>query len=299
MIHITAGCKVNLGLHVTGVRDDGYHELDSLFYPLPSPCDHLGVSLSHKPGLTLRCNAPGIDLACNTLTRAYAAFAEAAGSAPGIELELKKGIPLGAGLGGGSSDAAALLLWLNSRLPKPLDQAGLIEIALRVGADTPFFLQRSPCRVRGIGEKLTPLAHDFSGRRLVLVCPDISINTSWAFARYDELCTARKTTAGQKSLTKGRCKANGTSLSGTGFSEAADVWSIWDICNDLEAAVFPQYPQLAAIKADLLRLGADAACMSGSGSSIVGLFGRAEAAHADKAAEALRKGKRRVFLLQL
>lgn len=299
MIHITAGCKVNLGLHVTGVRDDGYHELDSLFYPLPSPCDHLGISLTGKPGIALRCSVPGIDPTRNTLTRAYAAFAEAVGHAPGIELKLNKGIPLGAGLGGGSSDAAALLLWLNSRLSRPCGQAKLIEIALRVGADVPFFLQQSPCRVRGIGEKLTPLAHDFSGHRLVLVCPDISINTSWAFARYDELCPAAHGSAEQKSLTKRPCKANGTFLSGTGLSEAADVWSIWDICNDLEAAVFPQYPQLAAIKADLLRLGADAACMSGSGSSIVGVFGRAEAAHAEKAAEALRKGKRRVFLLQL
>lgn len=299
MIHITAGCKVNLGLRVTGVRDDGYHELDSLFYPLQSPCDHLGISLLEKPGLTLRCTAPGIDLTCNTLTRAYTAFAEAAGGAPGIELELKKGIPVGAGLGGGSSDAAALLLWLNSRLARPFNQASLIELSLRVGADTPFFLQHSPCRVRGIGETLTPLAHDFSGHRLVLVCPDISVTTSWAFARYDELCADPKATAAQKSLTKRPCKANGTFLSGPGFSEAADAWSIREIRNDLEAAVFPRYPQLAAIKADLLRLGADAACMSGSGSSIVGVFGRAEAALADKAAEALRKEKRRVFLLQL
>lgn len=299
MIHLTAGCKVNLGLHITSVRDDGYHELDSLFYPLPSPCDHLCISLTGKPGITLRCTAPNIDLTCNTLTRAYAAFAQATGEAPGIELELKKGIPVGAGLGGGSSDAAALLLWLNSRLSTPLDRAGLIDIALRVGADTPFFLQQSPCRVRGIGEKLTPLAHDFSGHRLVLVCPDISVNTAWAFARYDQLCHGRKASDEQKSLTKRPCKANGTSLSGTGLGEAADVWSLWDIRNDLEAAVFPQYPQLAAIKADLLRLGADAACMSGSGSGVVGLYGRAEASRADRAAEAMRKGKRRVFLLQL
>lgn len=299
MVHISAGCKVNLGLHITGVREDGYHELDSLFYPLASPCDHLGISLVGKQGITLRCDAPGIDLTSNTLTGIYTAFAEAAGGAPGIELELKKGIPLGAGLGGGSSDAAALLLWLNSLLREPLDQARLTQIALGVGADIPFFLQQSPCRVRGIGEKLTPLAYDFSGHRLVLVCPDIHIDTAWAFARYDELCLCPTETAEQKSLTKRPCKANGTSLSGTGLSDAVDAWSIWDICNDLEAVVFPQYPQLAAIKADLLRLGADAACMSGSGSSVVGVFGRAAVAHAGQAVEALRKGKRRVFMLSL
>lgn len=295
MTRLTAGCKVNLGLHVTGVRADGYHELDSLFYPLSTPCDHLEISETGGQGIAVRCDEPGLDPERNTLTKAYAAFVKAAGSAPGIMVELRKGIPLGSGLGGGSSDAASLLLWLNQRAAQPLDDACLARAALAVGADTPFFLYNQPCRVQGIGEVLTPMDYDFSGLSLVLVCPGIHVDTAWAFARYDALFPGKGQAARQNDLTKSPCKANGFFLSGAGDS----VWSVWDIRNDLEAVVFPQYPQLAAIKADLLRLGAGAACMSGSGSSVLGLFSRAAAARAEDAVAALRKDKRHVYLLSL
>ena len=295
MIHLTAGCKVNLGLHVVGVRADGYHELDSLFYPLPTPCDHLEIRETGRQGIVLRCDEPGVNPEHNTLTRAYAAFVKETGGAPGIAVHLRKGIPLGSGLGGGSSDAASLLLWLNQRAGLPLDAAGLARAALAVGADAPFFLYNQPCRVQGIGEILTPMDYDFSGLRLVLVCPEIHVDTAWAFARYDALFPHADRTAAQNSLTKSPCEANGTFLSGAGNA----TWSVWDIRNDLEAAVFPQYPQLAAIKADLLRLGADTACMSGSGSSVLGLFSRAAAAKAEDAAAALRAEKRHVYLLPL
>ena len=295
MIHLTAGCKVNLGLHVVGVRADGYHELDSLFYPLPTPCDHLEIRETGRQGIVLRCDEPGVNPEHNTLTRAYAAFVKETGGAPGIAVHLRKGIPLGSGLGGGSSDAASLLLWLNERADLPLDAAGLARTALAVGADAPFFLYNQPCRVQGIGEILTPMDYDFSGLRLVLVCPEIHVDTAWAFARYDALFPHADRTAAQNSLTKSPCEANGTFLSGAGNA----TWSVWDIRNDLEAAVFPQYPQLAAIKADLLRLGADTACMSGSGSSVLGLFSRAAAAKAEDAAAPLRAEKRHVYLLPL
>ena len=295
MIHLTAGCNVNLGLHVVGVRADGYHELDSLFYPLPTPCDHLEIRETGRQGIVLRCDEPGVNPEHNTLTRAYAAFVKETGGAPGIAVHLRKGIPLGSGLGGGSSDAASLLLWLNERADLPLDAAGLARAALAVGADAPFFLYNQPCRVQGIGEILTPMDYDFSGLRLVLVCPEIHVDTAWAFARYDALFPHADRTAAQNSLTKSPCEANGTFLSGAGNA----TWSVWDIRNDLEAAVFPQYPQLAAIKADLLRLGADTACMSGSGSSVLGLFSRAAAAKAEDAAAALRAEKRHVYLLPL
>ena len=241
------------------------------------------------------CHEPCVNPERNTLTRAYAAFAREAGGAPGIAAHLRKGIPSGSGLGGGSSDAASLLLWLNQRAGRPLDAAALARAALAVGADAPFFLRNRPCRVQGVGEILTPTKHDFSGLTLVLVCPEIHVDTAWAFARYDALFPPAERIAAQNSLTKSPREANGTSLFGAGNGP----WSAWDIRNDLEAAVFPSYPQLAAIKADLLRLGADAACMSGSGSSILGLFSRAAAAKAADAARALRAEKRRVYLLPL
>lgn len=314
MIHrLTAGCKVNLGLRVTGVRADGYHELDSLFYPLPEPCDHLEIRFSDREGIVVHCESEGIDPSRNTLTKAHAAFARvcgqrpgqpgqpAAARLPGLEVTLHKGIPMGAGLGGGSSDAAALLLWLNSRLEQPLQADELNRLALSVGADTPFFLQKAPCRVRGIGEKLSPVTQNFSGLHLVLVCPAIHVSTPWAFARYDELCggpyaenlPGHSLEDRQNDLTKDGTKANGSFLSEAQFH--------WDCRNDLEAAVFPRYPQLAAIKAELLRLGARVACMSGSGSSVVGLFGPDTAGEqaARAAAAALRDGERRVFALAL
>ena len=126
---VVAGCKVNLGLRITGVRGNGYHELDSLFWPLPRPCDRLHIRETGAAGLTVLCDTPGINLENNTLTKAYAALAKRVPDLPGLEVRLNKGIPAGAGLGGGSSDAAALLRWLNSRLSSPLDDQALAEVS--------------------------------------------------------------------------------------------------------------------------------------------------------------------------
>lgn len=285
---VVAGSKINLGLRITGVREDGYHELDSLFWPLSRPCDRLHISQTKGEGLVTHCDAPGIDPVHNTLSKAYAALAQRVPGLPGVEVTLRKGIPTGAGLGGGSSDAAALLLWLNERLAAPLDAAALAEVALHVGADTPFFLKNTPCRVRGIGEKVEPCTpHDLVGMRLVLVCPDIHVSTPQAYADYDAAMAAAKPPLGQNSLTKPESKANGTSLSG--------VRTALDLHNDLEAVVFSRYPQLAEIKANLLRLGAGAVAMSGSGSSIVALFAREAHLESQAAAAMLQGENRRVY----
>ena len=240
---VVAGCKINLGLRITGVREDGYHELDSLFWPLSRPCDRLHISKTDGNGLVVHCDAPGIDPERNTLSTAYAALAQHAPGLPGVEVTLRKGIPSGAGLGGGSSDAAALLLWLNERLAKPLSEEALAEVALHVGADTPFFLKNTPCRVRGIGEIIEPcMPQEFLGRQLVLVCPEIHASTPQAYADYDAAMAGSKTAFEQNSLTNLDSKANGTSLSG--------VRTALDLHNDLEAVVFSRHPQLAEIKAN-------------------------------------------------
>ena len=286
---VVAGCKVNLGLRITGLRDNGYHELDSLFWPLPRPCDRLHINETGTSGIVVHCAAPGIDLERNTLTRAYAALAERVPNLPGLEVKLIKGIPTGAGLGGGSSDAAALLHWLNKRLPAPLNDEELAAIALKVGADTPFFLKNTPCRVRGIGEIIEPCGPDeLAGIRLVLVCPDIHASTPQAYADYDAAMQASNTIPGQNCLTKPECKANGTFLSG--------VRTELSIHNDLEDVVFSRHPQLAEIKANLLRLGACAVAMSGSGSSIVALFARESHVESQAAAAMLQGENRRVYV---
>ena len=292
MIRLGAGCKVNLGLRVLGRRPDGYHELDSVFWPLALPRDELRIRLTPEGGIRVRCDAPGIDPARNTLTRAHAAFIAEGGAAPGLDVELVKRIPSGAGLGGGSSDAAALLLWLNARAKRPLAPQALARAALTVGADVPFFLTRRPSRVRGIGEVVEPLdvaRADCAPLFLVLVCPGIHVATGQAFARLDEL-GAMPGGAGssQNNLTKPGRAANEIRLSG-----AARL----DLHNDLEAAVFPRHPQLAELKTEFGRLGALAAGMTGSGSSVFGLFAAQAAARA--AAARLRGQYPRVYCLAL
>lgn len=125
------GCKVNLTLRITGVRPNGWHELDTVFLPLDEPSDTLRLALRPRGGLALHCAEPGIDPENNTLTKAYRLFAEASGFRPGVEAVLEKGIPHGAGLGGGSADAAALLGWLNARAPEPLPLPELVGLAAR------------------------------------------------------------------------------------------------------------------------------------------------------------------------
>ena len=175
----------------------------------------------------------------------------------------------------------------------------LAGLALSVGADTPFFLQDAPCRIQGIGEKITPVALDLSGCLLALVCPDIQISTRLAYAAFDASPLFSKPLSGRNSLTKSVSRDKSSPL----FDAAQRTYSCDNpengLTNDLEAAVFSVQPLLASIKAELLRLGAAAACMSGSGSCLFGLFPRRRAEAAAKAAFALRAGRRRVFLLRL
>lgn len=263
---LRTGCKVNLNLFITGVRPDGWHELDSLFVPLPEPHDTLRLHPAGGSGLTLACDAPAIDPENNTLTKAYALFAAASGFAPGLELRLEKGIPHGAGLGGGSADAAALLLWLNAAAPKPLTAEALRAVAVRVGADVPFFLLNVPCRALGVGDVLTPCRTDLAGWRLVLACPPVQIATPWAYKAFDARTQAEALTA---------CGARNIRRT---FLDAG--WSGVPLCNDFEPVVFAAYPVVRACKEHLLRCGADGAIMSGSGAAVAALFRHKAAADA-------------------
>ena len=253
-ISLRANCKVNLFLRITGVLPNGYHTLDSLFLPLPEPYDLLHITPGLKPGLMLTCSEPALDPFDNTLTRAYKLYAEANSFSPPLAITLEKGIPFGAGLGGGSSNAAVLLRYLNDKAPHALDIQELNAVALRVGADVPFFLQACPCRVRGIGDLVEPCPPGLTGFWLVLVCHEARVSTSWAYAAWDALPHFSL-----HDLTKQN-------------SEAKELNFCFHCLNDLEKAVFPTYPELAHIKRELFRQGAVAAVMSGSGASLFGLF---------------------------
>jgi 4-diphosphocytidyl-2-C-methyl-D-erythritol kinase len=256
-VTLKAGCKVNLFLRITGVREDGFHLLDSLFVPLPEPHDLLRLSPGKAPGLRVFCSDPAVNPRDNTLMRAYGLYARAASFAPSLILRMEKRIPSGSGLGGGSSDAATLLTYLNGHAPEPLDGEALRALAARVGADVPFFLQNAPCRVRGIGEILTPCAPSLGKLYLLLLCPPPAVSTSRAYAAWDALPRSPFAPDG---LTKKDGAAKGMELC-FGYPH-----------NDLERVVFAAYPELALLKGELLRQGAAAAVMSGSGSSMAGLF---------------------------
>lgn len=259
---LTAGCKINLYLEICGQRPDGYHELLTLFCPLPEPSDRLTIISTEKGfGLQLTCNRRELEDKSNILYSAYQTYAEATGFSPALNIHLEKNIPSGAGLGGGSSDAATLLKYLNSICPaNSLSQAAMIDLAVQVGSDVPFFLLNTPAIGRGRGEALTPIAIDLSGLILFLICPEISISTAEAYRAWDGLASPRAPFLTILGLTDRKPSC---------FTPVV-------LYNSFEQAVFPLHHSLRDLKLALLSRGATGCVMSGSGSSLVALF-RSEA----------------------
>jgi 4-diphosphocytidyl-2-C-methyl-D-erythritol kinase len=249
-IRVLAPAKVNLSLRIVGRRADGYHFLDSLMVPV-SLCDEITVEASSGPtGIVVTCDDPTIPGdETNLAYKAAALLCRETKTQARIIIDLHKHIPAGTGLGGGSSDAAAVLKSLNTLLSLGLSEARLCTLGARLSADVPFFLPCRPAKVEGIGEILTPVSPPPSCWLLIVV-PPFGVSTPWAYRRFDELPhseTAQKHVAAQ--------------------------WpSPESLVNDLERAVIPAYPQIGRIKDSLLRLGAEGALMSGSGSAVFGVF---------------------------
>jgi len=279
---LEAGCKANIFLRILGCRDDGYHELQSLFVPLDQPRDRLFVSSSSRPGLELTCSCPELAGTQNTLHTAYKLFAAQTGFRPGLSIWLEKNIPQGGGLGGGSSDAAALLRYLNAQCPATarLSARDLSRAALEIGADVPFFLFNVPAWVQGIGERIRSVPVAFTSGWLLVVCPDTQVGTGQAFQAWD-----RARDKNQVSCSR--------SEKGPGYSREI-------ICrgqvffNSFEPVIYEIHPHLQHIKFELLRFGARGAVLSGSGSAVVGLFSREREAR--QAAHQLHDASIRVFL---
>ncbi|NJB66581.1 4-diphosphocytidyl-2-C-methyl-D-erythritol kinase [Desulfobaculum xiamenense] len=270
-ITLTAGCKVNLYLDITGVRENGYHDLLTLFVPLPEPADTLTVDLGPGTGIRIDCGNQALCGEDNTIARAYRAFAQATGFAPAAAVHLEKRIPTGAGLGGGSSDAACLLRLLNDRAGNmALDAQKLNALAAGIGADVPFFLQDSPAWATGIGERLTPTALDLKGFTLLLLCPRVHVSTVWAYRAWDAAHPGGR--PGEKGAEYLTC--------GTSAGKCFPC-SHFLLHNSFEGVVFGSFPELRIFKERLLRNGAAGAVLSGSGASLCGLFRQhTDAAHA-------------------
>jgi len=264
-------CKVNLLLNILGRRADGFHELETVFQPV-ALCDRL-VFEKRGHGIEMTCSIPSLPVnGGNLVFRAAEAFYKAAGMTPGVFIRLEKIIPLAAGLGGGSANAATTLLALNDLHGGVLEPGAILRIAAELGSDVPFFLQNKPALGLGRGEQITVL-EDFPalrGAHAFLVHPGFGVSTAWA---YQQL-------AGYPGALNGR-KGRARELVGLLQGALAEAGAAF--YNSLEAPVLPKYPLLAEFQEFLKNHGACAAMMSGSGSTTFALVkGRA-------GAEALRE----------
>lgn len=268
--HRLSPAKVNLCLRIVGRRADGYHSLDSIFAAIDL-CDRIDVRMIDvRPGrdahIQIHCDRPDVPSdATNLAARAAAMLLEECGLGGDVDLSIAKRIPPGAGLGGGSSNAATVLRVMNDQLRLDVAPTRLQTLALTLGADVPFFLTGGCARVRGIGERIEAI-RGWPGQALVVALPPVAVATAWAFRTYSAGLFPDADEAARMAS-----------------QEAPDPGLLR---NDLEAAVLPNYPEIARLKASMIVSGAAGAVMSGSGSAVVGLVTSGQSAHA--VASALR-----------
>jgi 4-diphosphocytidyl-2-C-methyl-D-erythritol kinase len=260
-------CKVNLLLNILGKRPDGFHELETVFHPV-NVCDRLTFERAGR-GVELTCSEPALPMDSNNLVhRATTAFLQAAQIKDGVRIRLEKKIPLAAGLGGGSGNAATTLLGLNELFGQPLTAAKLHELAIALGSDVPFFLQSKPALATGRGEHVQPLEFfpALRGAYFLLVHPGFGISTAWAYqnlARFPDALNGRS----------GRAQKLVSRLQGGELAAASA-----DFYNSLEAPALEKFPLLALFQEFLRANGAAAALMSGSGSTTFAIVQGREAA---------------------
>jgi 4-diphosphocytidyl-2-C-methyl-D-erythritol kinase len=260
-LEILSPCKVNFILNILGKRPDGYHDLETVFFPVPV---HDVLTFEKQTdGIALACSDPALPVdSKNLVYRAAEVFFSAAGIRAGIRIYLKKNLPLAAGLGGGSANAAVALNALNTLFDNPLNSVQLHELAAQLGSDVPFFLQNQPALGVGRGELVQPFSPFPSLQEywILLIHPGFGVSTVWAYKNLGLFPTALNGTRGRAELLVEALK--------TGSWESAKP----HFYNSLEAPVFDKYPILALFKNFLLANGASVALMSGSGSTTFALF---------------------------
>ena len=247
-------CKINLGLHILNKRDDGFHNLETVFYPvglkdaleiIPSPGSNNAIEFTSS-GLNIEGNTND-----NICIKAYQLLKKDFPELPALKMHLLKAIPMGAGLGGGSADGAFTLQLLNQKFNLNLSTPELLNYALQLGSDCPFFIINKPCYATGRGEILEVVTTDLSNYTIVLVNPGIHVNTGWAFSQLTPALP-------QKSI----------------VSIIAQPVATWqqELHNDFEKPVFGKYPVIKKVKERLYTQGATYAAMTGSGSTLYGIF---------------------------
>ena len=245
--------KINLGLNITEKRADGYHNLETVFYPVPLE-DALEITLSKSEEVPFTLHPSGMSVAGelndNLVVKAYLLLANFF-DLPPIDIHLYKAIPSGAGLGGGSADAAFMLTLLNKKFNLNLSMEKLEEYATKLGADCAFFIQNRPTFAKGIGNLFSPIQLSLKGYKIVIVKPDIFVSTREAFS----LIIPRKPKIALTEV----------------ISRPPTEWKEL-MTNDFEQSVFALYPAIENIKKELYNKGALYSSMSGSGASVYGLF---------------------------
>ena len=251
-------CKINIGLRVVRKREDGYHDLETIFYPVMGLHDELEVEMISRRGDEAKGDEAwfiqeGLAVDCpaedNLIIKCYKCMQEKYPQIGDVKIRFKKNIPFGAGLGGGSSDAAHMAIALNEIFALGLTREQLAEEVRPLGADCPFFIYNTPCYAEGIGDKLTPISLNLKGLRLVMIKPNCGVSTKEAYGGI---------------VPKGSSEL---------FKMVHDCSKLFNYAsNDFEETVFVVHPEIAEIKQRLLNAGAVYAAMSGSGSTVFGLF---------------------------
>jgi len=246
--------KINIGLNIVARREDGYHNIETIYYPIKGLCDILEVAERFNSDQKVEFSQTGLMInepyENNLCVKAYHLLSKYT-ELPPVSIHLHKQIPFGAGLGGGSADGALTLVALNNLSANPLSAEKLFEVALKLGSDCPFFILNEPSFGSGRGEILNPIELNLEGYHILLINPGLHINTSKAYSLSKPKPSVYKL---QKSVVKSPSQWRG-------FVE-----------NDFEKVVFELYPEIGIIKDTLYQLGAVYSAMSGSGSTVFGLF---------------------------
>ena len=253
-------CKINLGLQILNKREDGYHNLATVFHPVAWHDMLEVVRKENDQPSDIEFSATGLpvsgDPATNLCVKAYRLLKKEFPTLPPVQLHLHKIIPMGAGLGGGSADGAFTVRLLNELFQLNLSREQLIGYALQLGSDCPFFIDNKPCYATGRGEVLEPVELQLNNYHLLIVNPGIHINTGWAFSQLNlqELNATPRPDLRQV------------------VQQPVATWKE-HLSNDFERPVFLAHPEVGALKDQLYAAGAVYAGMSGSGSTVFGIFG--------------------------
>lgn len=244
--------KINIGLNIISKRDDGYHNIETIFYPIKL---YDRIKFFEASSFSIECNEPSIPTdEKNLIYKARNILSEAIGKDFNLKIKLEKNIPSFAGLGGGSSNAAITLVAINEIFDLKLNQKELLELASKIGSDVPFFILNQPAFAESRGEILHPLPDLILDYKILVIIPEAKISTAWAYSNF-------RITEKKIDLRLIRSRAD--------FEKYKE-----QITNDFETIVFPSYPIIKKIKDELTNLGSFFSLLSGSGSAVYGFFNK-------------------------